>query len=193
MKGKTLFIHEKLELRLPEMEFADSVFELLKYQRNYLEEWLPWASQTKDINDCQKQIKSHKLFNIGGQKLITFIFYNQILVGSIGLVKIIKDNQSAEIGYWLSQDFQGKGIIVQSCQRIIQHAFEKMQLNRLEINVASSNLKSVRIPEKLNFSLEGTLRDGLYIHDKFHNLKKYSLLKREWKKEDNFIKSPFSK
>lgn len=180
MKGKTLFINEKIDLRLPELEFAESVFDILKLQRKYLEEWLPWANQTNTIEDCRKHIKNYKLFNIGGQKLMTFIFFDQNLVGSIGLVKIFKENQSAEIGYWLSQDFQGKGILTQSCQRIIQYAFEKMEINRLEINVASSHQKSINIPKRLKFHHEGTLRDGLFIQKKFYDLEKYSLLKRDW-------------
>jgi len=183
MKGKTLFIHQKLELRLPEVGFAESIFDTLQHQRKYLENWLPWAQQTKSIEDCQRQIKNYKLFNKGGQKLMTFIFYNQNLVGSVGLVKIFKENHSAEIGYWLNSNFQGRGIITQSCQRLTQYAFEKMKINRLEINPASTNLKSINIPKKLNFSFEGTIRDGLFINDKFHNLEKYSLLRRDWKKK----------
>lgn len=181
MKGKTLFINEKLELRLPEMDFADSVFNILEQERKYLEEWLPWVSKTRTIDDCQKQIKDYRLFNKGGQKLMTFIFFNQNLVGSIGLVKIFKENKSAEIGYWLSQDFQKKGILTQSCQRLIRYTFEKMDINRLEINVSSSNIKSINIPKRLNFYFEGIVRDGLYIHAKFHDLQKFSLLKKDWK------------
>ncbi len=180
MKGKTLFINKKLELKLPELEYAESIFEILEDQRKYMEKWLAWVNKTRTIQDCQKHLKTYKLFNKGGQKLTTFIFYEKKLVGSVALVKIFKENQSAEIGYWLSQHLQGKGIVTQSCEKIIQYAFEKMNINRLEINAASLNPKSINIPKKLNFSHEGTLRDGLYIHEKFYDLEKYSLLKREW-------------
>lgn len=180
MNGKSLFISNDLELHLPETDFAQALFQIVDNQREYLGKWLPWVEKTKDEKDSLEFLKSSILFNIGGQKLTTFIFYKKSLTGSIAFVNINKRNRAAEIGYWLSENMQGKGIMTQSCERLIRYGFEKMNLHRMEINIATENLKSLAIPRKLNFHYEGTIRESLFFNNKFYDGEKYSLLKREW-------------
>ena len=180
MKGKSLFINKNLELRLPEKEFAHTLFQLVEIQREYLGKWLPWVEKTQYEKDSLAFLKSSILFNNGGQKLTTFIFYDKKLVGSVAFVKIDKGNRSAEIGYWLDQNMQGKGIMTQSCERLIKYGFEKMDLNRIEINVAPENSKSLVIPQKLGFHHEGTIRESLFFNNKFYHGEKFSLLSKEW-------------
>lgn len=180
MKVKSLIINEKLELRLPDAKYAQHLFEIVDQQRDYLGKWLPWVCQTKSVVDSFAFLKTSKAFNHGGQKLVTFIFYENELIGSVGLVRISKENKSAELGYWLSQFFQGKGIMLQCCQRLLEYAFENKELNRVEVNISASNKKSLVIPKKLGFQYEGTLREQIFFNEKFHDMEKFSLLKREF-------------
>jgi ribosomal-protein-serine acetyltransferase len=180
MNGKSLFVNKNLELRLPETEFAKTLFQIVENQREYLEKWLPWIEKTNCEKDNLKFLKSSILFNNGGQKLTTFIFHKKQLIGSVAFVKIDKANRAAEIGYWLSEGMQGKGIMTQSCERLIKYGFKKMNLQRIEINIASENLKSLAIPQRLGFHHEGTIRESLFFNHKFYDGEKYSLLKREW-------------
>lgn len=180
MNRKSLFINKDLELRLPETDFAPSLFQIVKNQREYLGKWLPWVEKNKVEKDSLEFLKSSILFNNGGQKLTTFIFYKKKLVGSVAFVKIDKVSRAAEIGYWLNQNMQGKGIMTQACERLIQYGFQKMNLHRIEINVAPENSKSLAIPLKLGFHHEGTIRESLFFNKKFYDGEKYSLLKREW-------------
>lgn len=182
MDRKALLISDKLELRLPDVNFAEDLFQIVDRQRAYLGEWLPWVQETKSVVDSFAFLKTSRLFNKGGQKLVTFIFYEERMVGSVALVKISKENKSAELGYWLSQEMQGQGIVTQSCLRLLEYVFKKMDLNRIEINVISSNQKSLLIPKKLGFQSEGILREGIFLKEKFHDLERFSLLKKEWNK-----------
>ncbi len=183
MNGKSLFINKNLELRLPETEFAPTLFQIVENQREYLGKWLPWVEKTTSEKDSLEFLKSSILFNNGGQKLTTFIFHEKKLVGSVAFVKIDKVNRSSEIGYWLNENMQGKGIMIQSCERLIKYGFEKMNLHRIEINVAPENTKSLSIPKKLGFHHEGTIRESLFFNRKFYDGEKFSLLKREWIKK----------
>ena len=180
MKGKSLFITENLELRLPEKEFAKNLFQIIENQREYLGKWLPWVEKTQAERDSFDFLKSSILFNNGGQKLTTFIFHEEKLAGSVAFVKINKGNRSAEIGYWLSEHMQGKGIMTMACERLIRYGFEKMNLHRIEINVAPENSKSLAIPQKLGFHHEGTIRESLFFNNTYYDGEKYSLLKNEW-------------
>jgi ribosomal-protein-serine acetyltransferase len=55
-------------------------------------------------------------------------------------------------------------------------------MNRIEIRCATENLRSRAIPEKLNFKLEGVLRQSEWRHSRFFDMAIYSTLREEWKK-----------
>jgi ribosomal-protein-serine acetyltransferase len=178
----TLKVSTQIELRLPDLQYAEELFAIVDQHKTYLKQWLIWVEQTKSVQDVSEFIKTSQLFNNGGQRLTTFIFKNDKLVGSISLVKIDKGNKSAELGYWLREDFQGQGIMTQSCRTLINYVFNHLDLNRIEIKIASKNLKSMAIPKNLEFSHEGTLREGLFIHNIFYDLEIFSIIKSEWTK-----------
>ncbi len=179
--GKTsLKVSDKIELRLPEAGFADTLFDLIDAQRPYLRRWLSWVDKTDSSQDVKEFLKTSRMFNTGGQKLTTFIFYENKIAGSVGFEKINKDHHFAEIGYWLSEDLQGLGIVTLSCKTLIDYTFKHMAMNRIEVKIISKNLKSLAIPKKLGFTHEGTLRDACALYGTFYDLELFSLLKSDW-------------
>lgn len=115
--------------------------------------------------------------NLDGNEYAFVIIENGIIVGRIGVYKIDLQNKIGEIGYWIIEDKQGKGIITKSCQVIIEFCFEELCLNRIEIKCGSQNLKSNKIPERLNFTFESVIKQGELLYDKFIDLNLYVLLK----------------
>ena len=55
------------------------------------------------------------------------------------------------IGYWLGEQFQGKGIMTAACRVLVNYAFNEFKLHRVEIKCATGNTKSCAIPERLLF------------------------------------------
>jgi ribosomal-protein-serine acetyltransferase len=98
----------------------------------------------------------------------------------IGLHDIDWVNRKTEIGYWISQEYQGLGIISRSCRALISYTFEHLKLHRLEIQCAKQNLASRRIPEKLGFQQEALLRESIFLHGEFSDLILYGLLASQW-------------
>ncbi|MFT5165626.1 MAG: ribosomal-protein-serine acetyltransferase [Saprospiraceae bacterium] len=181
--GKTkLKVSTQIELRLPDLLFADELFKIVDQYRIHLRQWLSWVDQTQSKQQIDEFLKMSRIYNIGGQRLTTFIFKKEKLLGSIALVKINPEHKYAEIGYWIREDFQGQGIVTQSCQALINYAFRHLDLNRIEIKTASKNFKSLAIPLKLGFTHEATLREALFLYDTFHDLELFSLLKKDWEK-----------
>jgi len=176
----SLKVDDQIALYLPKPEWAEPIFELIDSQRTYLREWLPWVDPTKSPNDTRIFLRDSMRFNRGGQRLTTFVFYEQELAGSLGFVHFNKGCKSGEIGYWLRQELQGKGIMTKSCKRLIDYVFRTKDLNRIEIKVASPNHKSQAIPRRLGFTHEATLREGLFLYDQYYDLELFSLLRKEW-------------
>jgi ribosomal-protein-serine acetyltransferase len=171
-----LYVSEKLLLRQIEMADAEPVFETINSQRQYLRKWLPFVDLTKQLDDTRNFIRG--IYN--DQELVFVIQYEGEFAGLIGFRGTDRANRKTEIGYWLSEPFQHKGIATESVKRLVKFAFEKLQLNRVEINCAVGNLPSKKIPQRLGFQFEGIERDGELLSDAvFADIERYSLCKRK--------------
>ena len=188
MQDKFLQVTDHIQLRWPHIDLAAPLLRIIEHQRPYLIDWMPWIEQTEGIKDVKKQLWEWQTFTSGGQQLITFIFYDELLVGSIGFIVLDSPNRKAELGYWVREEMQGKGIITRSCSKLIDYGFRQLALNKVSVKVPSNNSKSAAIPERLGFQKEGVLRQELFIGGRFHDVHLFSLLKKEWqKKSKSFV------
>ena len=69
--------------------------------------------------------------------------------------------RSAEIGYWLGEEYWGRGIATEALIAVSNHAFENFELCRLFAHVFAWNEASARVLEKAGYSLEGRLRKSV--------------------------------
>ena len=76
------------------------------------------------------------------------------LIGTICLWNISIENDTAEIGYELHPDFQGKGIMKEAIQKIIEYGFNKMQLEIITAFTHPGNNRSTNLLLKYNFLLD---------------------------------------
>ena len=98
------------------------------------------------------------------------LFENQF-VGVIGFN--IKDDvysHSAEIGYWLGEEFWGKGITSAAVSAVVKLAFEIVEVKRLYTSVFEFNHASCKVLEKAGFIKEGVgiksvVKNGVYINE----------------------------
>ncbi|QNF34931.1 GNAT family N-acetyltransferase [Adhaeribacter swui] len=91
------------------------------------------------------------------------IIVNNEPVGGIGLV-LQPDvyRKSAEIGYWLSEQYWNQGIITEALQAITDFGFNTLELERIYAGVFAWNPKSARVLEKAGYHLEGKLKNSVY-------------------------------
>jgi ribosomal-protein-serine acetyltransferase len=177
----TINIDQNIKLELINENHAQPIFDLVDANRMHLREWLPFVDRMQTVEFAENFVKGTMQRNQDGNEFAFVIITNEKVVGRIGIYKIDGQNKIGEIGYWLAENLQGKGIITQSCKAIIDFGFSNLQLNRIEIKCGTENLKSKTIPEKLNFTHEGVLRQGELLYDKFIDLHLYSLVKNDVK------------
>ncbi len=176
-------VNSSIILREIELSDAIDIFKTIDSQRLYFRKWLPFVDFTKEITDTQEFIISTKEAQEKGRELTFVILFQERFVGLIGFKDIDKSNKKTEIGYWLSENYQKRGIITQSVQRLIHLAFEDMEMNRIQIKCANGNIPSKNIPKRLGFILEGIEREGELLCDgHFTNLEVYSLLCKDFYK-----------
>ena len=111
------------------------------------------------------------------------IEYEDKLIGEIGFRTIKWFNRKAEISLVVTPEYQGKGHGKQALLLLMQFAFKKMNLYRLEAEVIDYNDKAKSLFEKAGFVLEGRLREAKYNNGNYHDILRYGMLRSEYEKK----------
>lgn len=69
--------------------------------------------------------------------------------------------KSAELGYWLAEEYWGQGIMSEAVRRLVREAFEKFDIVRIYAEPFAYNIGSRRVLEKAGFTLEGVMKQGV--------------------------------
>lgn len=102
------------------------------------------------------------------------------VVGSIGVFRQANiHRQTAELGYYLAEEYWGKGIMTEAVKQICEYVFGKSDIIRIYAEPFAYNAGSCRVLEKAGFQYEGTLRSNAVKNGKVIDMKMYSLLKEE--------------
>lgn len=157
------------------------VYEAIDKNRTYLTEYMPWVEDTQSVSDVNnffeltiKSIEEESLPNYA-------IFSFDKFVGIIGINRKDSANKSANLGYWLIEEMQGKGIMGKCVNQIIKIVFERTDINRIELLANTKNIRSQNVAVRNGFTKEGIKREAEFLNGVFVNLFTYSILKKEWK------------
>lgn len=85
--------------------------------------------------------------------------------------------KSAELGYWLAEEFWGNGIMTEAVKQLCQEAFDKFDIIRIYAEPFAYNTGSRRVLEKAGFSLEGIMKKGVFKNGQIQDYCMYALLK----------------
>jgi ribosomal-protein-serine acetyltransferase len=173
-------VDSEIVLELLQEENAEALFSLVDAHRAYMRRWLPWVDAERSPRDTRNFIQFiHQQYH-SREGFQTGIWYHGHLVGVIGYHKFDWANRSTSIGYWLAEDFQGRGIMTRSCRAMVDYAFSSLRLHRVEIRCAVENAKSRAIPERLGFTIEGVAREAEWLYDHYEDLVVYAMLEDQW-------------
>ena len=169
------------EMLKPDATFhlAIELFNMVDKNRVYLEPWLGWVDYVKSPEDEFRVVQSVAQPDTGKY----LIFANKHIHGMIGFVQEFKSKQTVEIGYWLDNAMNGRGIMTRAVEKLTGLAFDVWGANRVEIQAALDNKKSRAIPERLGFNQDGILRQREIVRPGLiQDVVMYSKLKSEWEK-----------
>lgn len=159
----------------------EEMYALIDRNREYLGEFLPFATPEYSLEDARKFAEAkHAAWGITGEHGFG-ICYKDKLAGTIGIRGFDSHNRAAPIGYWLSHDLQGRGIMTRCVVALIKLSFETYNLNQVVIRAAPANTRSRAIPERLGFTQVGIERQwSPNARGELLDLVTYSLLRSEW-------------
>ncbi len=172
-KGNTpmliIYDTERLQLITPDKLYLDSILDYHKRNKEFLEMWEPKrpetfltrAYQKKWIKEEQKEIK--KL--TGACFLIVKASEPGRVIGSVKLTNILYGNFcSAFLGYRLDKDETCKGYMTDAVNKMLEIAFDDLNLHRVEASVIPSNEASKGVMRKCGFKYIGTSDSYLKIN-----------------------------
>lgn len=173
-------VDNDIQLVLLVPEVTQALFKLTEQNRQYLKQWLGWLDLVQTIEDTHTFIDT-AIYQHNHHEASSFaVFYQEQLVGVAGFNQLDHQHKWGAIGYWLSESHNGKGIITRVVAKLVEYGFVEQKLDKVEIRCAEHNLKSRRIPERLGFTYEATLRQCEWLYDRYVNHAVYSLLKSEY-------------
>jgi ribosomal-protein-alanine N-acetyltransferase len=97
--------------------------------------------------------------------------------------------QSAYVGYWVDEESAGRGYVPEAVVVLLRHAFEELDLHRLQIAIIPRNQASRRVAEKLGLREEGTAERYLEIAGVWEDHVRYAITAEEWQeRRDELLK-----
>jgi [ribosomal protein S5]-alanine N-acetyltransferase len=124
------------------------------------------ARITSILRECTQGVRAHWTIHVGG-----------VLVGDISLHAIHRGPvQTANVGYMVDAAVRGRGVATAAVRLVIAHAFDQLQLHRLDAGVMPSNLGSQRVLEKAGFTRVGLMRRYLFIAGSWEDHVLYELI-----------------
>ena len=101
-----------------------------------------------------------------------------VFVGSIGLKNIDLINKKADLGYWIGEEYWGRGIATECVRLIINYAFSSSDLGLREViaYVFPENNASIRVLEKNGMKKKGEVNEYHELSKRYRNSLKYAIV-----------------
>ncbi len=173
VKKEKELIGKKIILRKPKKENWREWAELRQKSKDFLQPWEPkWPNNflTREsfnifINSIEMLLKKKTSYNF-------FIFHKKTnnLMGGISLTNFKSEGyKSTTIGYWMGQEYAGKGYMRDTLTIISDYCFIDLELNRIEAACLPKNLSSKNVLLNVGFKVEGYAEKYLNINGKLED------------------------
>ena len=128
--------------------------------------WMSWCHPAFSEQDalnwfqtCRAGLASGTAHEFG-----VFAQDSNAFLGGAGLNAINQQHLFCNLGYWVQQSAQRRGVASRSVQALASHAFQVLGLQRVEIVVAVGNTPSEGVARRCGAQLEGVARNRLQLH-----------------------------
>ncbi len=170
---------ERLILRKMTMDDTEDMFEYASDPEISIHStWESHISIEATRDFLERIMKAYEENQVAGWGVV--LKENNKLIGTSGYVNWSTNHNRAEIGYAISRSLWNKGLMTEAVNEVIRFGFNKMELNRIEARCKLENIGSERVMQKVGMTMEGILREQVFMKGSYHDLKLYSLLRKDY-------------
>lgn len=154
----------RLILRPPQVNDGQIVNQAILESFEMLNKNMAWAKQKPSIDETEvyiRQAAANWILKKNDEPYLPLLMIDKVtgqFVGNTGYHHYDWEIPSIETGYWIRTSRTGEGLMTEAINALTQYAFKQLKLKRITITCDINNLKSKKIPEKLNYKLEATLK-----------------------------------
>ncbi|MEY4518901.1 MAG: hypothetical protein RLZZ499_1500 [Cyanobacteriota bacterium] len=124
------------------------------------------------IRRCQKEeFEGLLICHVDNRKIVGVANFSQIIHGFF---------HNAFLGYYVSVDYAGQGLMIEGISLAIDHAFHNLALHRIEANIQPENIPSIKLVQRLGFTKEGFSRRYLKINGEWCDHERWALTVEDW-------------
>lgn len=124
--------------------------------QGHLWPWMPWIKEPHDPDSVADRFLRFQAAFARGEDFLYGIFLDGAPVGGTGL-HLRVGPQAAEIGYWISAEHEGKGLVSEAVRAVARVGLSVNRFDRVEIRMHPDNVRSRAVPPRLGFTHEATL------------------------------------
>jgi RimJ/RimL family protein N-acetyltransferase len=154
---------ERFVIRCYEPEDAPLLKDAVDRSLEHLRPWMPWTpDEPETLDTVYERLRGFRGRYDLGEDYVMGLFTpdDSRVVGGTGLHTRLGEG-ALEIGYWVAADAIGRGYATELSGVLTRVAFEHFGVDRVEIRIDPENERSERVPKKLGYTREATLRRRL--------------------------------
>lgn len=170
---------ERLTLRVPESGDREAIFAMRSHPDvTRYTSGTPWQS----MDEADAWLARSQAGRESGHalELVIEAAAGAPVIGSCVVFAIHEASRRGELGYSLHRDHWGKGYVTEATRALIAHAFDALDLRRLEADIDPANVASERVLRRLGFVHEGRLRERWEVAGVVSDSDIFGLLRHEW-------------
>ena len=171
---------DRVYLRLPRNADCDAWISLRRQSRAFLEPWEPsWRHDHLERSTFRRRVRLARLLSEDGRTWAYLVFRtaDDALLGGLSI-----ENRrgwpacTASLGYWIGEPHARQGYMCDAVETAIRHAFEDLEINRVEAACVPENEASRRLLLRCGFRREGRAEACLEIGGKWRDHELYARL-----------------
>ena len=178
---------DRVFLRSPERGDYEAWATLRAGSREFLSPWEPsWPPDALSRANFRARVARYAEDWRTDQAYNFFIFaHDEALIGGIGLSNIRRGvSETASLGYWVGEPFARQRYMTSTLPLVVDFAFERLALHRLEAACLPSNTPSRSLLAKAGFQQEGYAREYLCIDGRWQDHVLFAILRDDWQRRE---------
>lgn len=158
----------RVYMRPPQRRDCRKWLKLRAGSKNFLRPWEPtWPADSLTRKAFFRRLKTYALQSNTDRGYVFLVFRQEdrALIGSVAINDVRRGiAQSCSIGYWIGEQFAGKGYMTEALSGLLPIIFLRLKIHRIEAACLPHNEASQALLEKIGFRREGFAKRYLKIN-----------------------------
>ncbi|MEJ2763457.1 GNAT family N-acetyltransferase [Photobacterium sp. MCCC 1A19761] len=176
-----ILITDAIKLRPLALSHAEGLLNAVERSRPQLATFLGWVEQVTDVSTARQYIRDRIDAPAPGARWYA-IFHQQTFCGVFGIKSIAPCSQIAEVGYWLSTEVQGKGVIHKILAALIPALAQETNAEIVEFRCLEHNQASIQVATRAGAKWVKSVEHQMAVCNAAQKLNIYHLALKPWKK-----------